>query len=796
MWIRVSRIILRSKYLLLGILLAITLFLGYHARNIEMSYEYASLLPQKDQAFRDYRDFVKVFGEEGNLIILGVQDPDFFDTAHFARWQGLVRHLEAVDGVENLVSLSNAYDLVRDTVGRKFTVRKLFPDAVGQQAQIDSLANRCRELPFYNNLIYNDSAHTYLIAIAVNKDRMRNSHREALIRSIQHHGNQFEQESGLKLHYSGLPYIRVVTSMKIKKEIYLFSLLALGVCILFLYLFFRSFKAVVIPVVIVLIQVIWALGLMALFGYKITILTGMIPPLLIIIGMENSIYMLNKYNFEFSRYGNKIKALQRVIIRIGTATLMTNLTTASGFATLAVTRSEILREFGIIASLNIISLFVLTLILIPVIYTFVDPPSTRHLKYLDNRFINRIIDRLILITKHHRKTVYAATTFLVVAGLFGISLMKSSGYMVDDIPEKDPIYQDLKFFETHFHGLMPMEVLIDTRKPNGVLQLSTFQKMEQLEEQLRGYAELSPPLSMVNLVKFARQAFYGGDPAYFTLPNNYEKNFILSYAMKGNSDAGLLHSFLDSAQQSTRMSLRVKDVGTQRMEELYKEITTDIDSIFPPEEYRVVATGSSVTSFKGTQYLLHNLFSSLGLAIFLISLFMALLFSSSRMVLISLIPNLIPLILTAAIMGYGGIPIKASTILVFSVAFGISVDSTIHFLTKYRLELKLTGWDIRRSVVYALRETGVSMIYTAAVLFFGFGIFALSSFGGTKAMGILVSLTLLVAVTSNLVLLPSLLSGMETLTQKESFEVPLIDVADEEAEIQRLEEEAAEQNNR
>jgi predicted RND superfamily exporter protein len=787
MWIKVSRIILRSKFLLLGILLAITLFFGYHARHVEMSYEYASLLPQKDQAYRDNQEFLRIFGEEGNLIILGVEDPDFFDPLHFLRWQDLVSHLGAIDGVENVVSVSNAYDLVRDTLNRKFVARRIFSDEDMSPRKLDSLAARFRELPFYNNLVYNDPADTYLIAVTVNKDKMLNSHREALVRSIQRYGSHFEKESNLDLHYSGLPYIRVVTSMKIKKEIYLFSMLALLVCVCFLFLFFHSFKAVVIPLFIVLVQVVWSMGMMALFGYKITILTGMIPPLLIIIGMENSIYMLNKYNFEFSRYGNKIKALQRVIIRIGTATLMTNLTTASGFATLAVTKSEVLRQFGIIASLNIISLFVLTLILIPVIYTFVEPPSTRHLKYLESRFMTRIIDRLILVTKHHRKAVYAGTIILVVAGFIGISLMKSSGYIVDDIPRNDPIYTDLKFFETHFHGLMPLEVMIDTRKPNGVMQLSTLHKMEQLEEKLAGYQELSPPLSLLNLVKFARQAFYGGNPDYYTLPNNYEKNFILSYAMGG--DAGLLHSFLDSSRQVARMSFRAKDVGTTRMEELYGRVTADIDSLFPAENFRVVPTGSSVTSFKGTNYLLHNLFTSLGLAIFLISLFMALLFSSSRMVVISLIPNLIPLVVTAAVMGYFGIPIKASTILVFSVAFGISVDSTIHFLTKYRLELKLTGWDIRRAVVYALRETGVSMIYTAAVLFFGFGIFALSSFGGTKAMGILVSLTLLVAVTSNLVLLPSLLSGMEELTQKESFEVPLIDVADEEGEVQKLEEE-------
>lgn len=336
---------------------------------------------------------------------------------------------------------------------------------------------------------------------------------------------------------------------------------------------------------------------------------------------------------------------------------------------------------------------------------------------------------------------------------------------------------------------MPFEIIVDTKKPNGVLQLSTFAGIDELERRLSSFPELSSSLSLLNVLKFAKQAFYNGDPAYFSLPNNYEKNFILSYAMKGKGNENMLHSFWDSTKQITRISFRTKDVGTKKMSALYDKVRNEIDSVFTSGEYHVVATGSSVTSFKGTQYLLHNLFTSVALAIFLISFFMILMFSSSRMVIISLVPNLIPLVLTAAVMGFTGIPIKASTMLVFSVAFGISVDSTIQFLTKYRFELKMTGWDIRRSVVLALRETGVGMIYTAAVLFFGFGIFSLSSFGGTQAMGVLVSLTLLIAVTSNLILLPSLLSGTEKLTLREGFEEPLLPIVDGDDEVKKLDEE-------
>ncbi len=790
MWIKVSRIILRNKTVLLGILIALTIFFGYHARNVEMSYEYASLLPQKDQAYQDYQDFVRIFGEEGNLIMLAIQDSSFFELDHFNKWRNLCNDLRNVEGVENLLSVPNSYDLLRDTVEKRFLIRPVFPTVIPTQVELDSLTARFYNLPFYRNFIYNDSTHTFLLVITVNKDRMHSRAREEMVKSIKRIANQFERTNKVKLHYSGLPYIRVMTSLKIKREIYLFSILAVVMCVVFLYVFFRSVKAVVIPICIVLVQVVWALGMLSLFGFKITILTGMMPAILIIIGIENSIYMLNKYNFEFAQYGNKIKALQRVIIRIGTATFMTNLTAAAGFGTNIITKSQMMIEFGIITSLNIICLFALTLLLIPIVYSYVEPPKARHLKYLDNRFMTRIIDRLILVTKLRRKVVYIVTGLLVVTGIYGATRIKSSGYMVDDISRKETIYKDLKFFEQNFQGLMPFEIIVDTKKPNGVLQLSTFARIDELEQRLSSYPELSASLSLLNVLKFAKQAFYNGDPAYFSLPNSYEKNFILAYAMKGKGQENMLHSFWDSTKQITRISYRTKDVGTKKMAELYDQVRNEIDSVFTSDEYKIVATGSSVTFFRGTQYLLHNLFTSVALAIFLISFFMILMFSSARMVIISLIPNLIPLVLTAAVMGFTGIPIKASTMLVFSVAFGISVDSTIQFLTKYRFELRMTGWDIRRSVVLALRETGVGMIYTAAVLFFGFGIFSLSSFGGTQAMGVLVSLTLLIAVTSNLILLPSLLSGTEKLTLREGFEAPLLPIVDGDDEVKKLDEES------
>ena len=749
-----------------------------------MSYEYAEMLPKKDKAYQDNLKFKEVFGEEGNLIIIGVQDSNFFEFEKFKKWEALCNDIKEVEGVENLLSVSNSYNLQKNTEKKQFEIKMVFPDTISNQEELRRAEENFRKLPFYRKLLYNDENNTYLLAITVNKDKMLSKEREKMVKSIQQIGKQFEKDENVKLHYSGLPYIRVITAMIIRSELYLFSGLALIICIVVLFLFFRSFKAVFFPVLVVLTGVVWSMGTLGLLGYKITVLSGMIPSLLIVIGIPNSIYMMNKFHHEFVQHGNKIKALQRVIAKIGNATFLTNLTTALGFATFIIVKSDLLKQFGIVSSLNIMGLFLLSLILIPVIFSFIKTPSEKHVQHLEYKLVSHIIDWFINITQNYRKLVYIITAIILLLGIYGISIMRTSGYVVDDIPKNNPIYIDLKFFENNFEGIMPLEIMIDTKKPGGAMQLSTFAKIDQLEEKLMKYDELSSSTSILNLLKFSKQAFYNGREDYYSLPNNREKNFILQYASGGESKSGLLHSFIDSTRQFTRISIRVKDVGVKRMEELYTDFYNDIDSIFSSEDFDVTVTGTSITVFKGTNYLLNNLFSSLALAIVLISLIMALMFSSWRMVVLSLTPNIIPLVFTAALMGFTGIPIKASTILVFSIAFGISVDNTIHFLAKYRQELKVTNWDIKKSVLLALKETGVSMLYTSVVLFFGFGIFAVSSFGGTRAMGILVSLTLVVAVISNLVLLPTLLFSLDRITTTRAFKEPMLHIYDEEIDIE------------
>lgn len=780
MWDRLSSLILRYRVLLLILVVVFTVFMGYTGRKVEMSYVYAELLPKKDSAAIDHANFIKTFGEEGNMVVLSIEDEMMFQLDHFNRWSKLCNDLKNLTAVEDMLSLTSSYQLFKDTEAKKFKIAPIFPEVVETQHQLDSLKGIFESMPLYRGYLYNDSIHAHLIVLTMNKDRMQTRERNELIDNIRALGTQFEKETSFKMRYSGLPYINVRNAQLIEREIYLFSGLALLICLVIFYLFFRSFKAMFASVFVVISGIAVTLGSLVLFDYPITILSGMIPPLIIIIGMTNSIYILNKYHQEFRLHQNKIKALKRVITRIGNAIFLTNLTTAIGFAAFITTSSDILKQFGTIASLNIMFLFVLSVLLIPNIFSFLPPPEERHIKHLKRKFIDKILNKLVIITLDHRKKVYVTMLIVVALSLVGMALIQRTGHLLDDIPDKDPIKIDVKYFEANFDGIMPLELVIDTKKPNGVLQISTLQKIDEIDQTLQQFDELSASLSIANVVKMARQAFYNGDERFYSIPSNTEKNFIMSYATNTDGDIALAHSFVDSLMQKTRVSFRVKDIGTDKMDNLYNRISNEITKVFPADKFNVTITGSMVVFFRGNQYMVTNLLSSLALAIFVIALFMATMFRSARMVAMSLIPNIIPLLFTAAIMGYFNIPIKASTMLVFSVAFGISVDNTIHFLAKYRQELKASNWNIRESVIKALKETGISMMYTVTVLFFGFGIFAISKFGGTQALGILVSMTLLVAFISNLVLLPSLLLGLEKFTTPKSFSEPILPIYEDE----------------
>ena len=681
------------------------------------------------------------------------------------------------------MSIADVKKLKKDTKNRKFVLESIYGEKITSQEEVNSIKKELFEkLPFYDNLLYNKKTGTIQTAIYINKEIVNTPVRKAfvfdkLIPII----DRFEKENNLDVRVSGMPYIRTINAQNIIDEIQLFVLGALLITGIIFFFFFRSYRATFITLLVVTIGVTWAFGFIGLFGYEITVLTALIPPLIIVIGVPNAVFLINKYQQEIKLHGQQAKALQRVISKIGNATLMTNITTASGFATFVFVKSQLLREFGILASINILSIFVLALLIIPIIYSFMEPPKKKHLNHLERRWMENVVDWMEKMVREQRITVYITTVIIIILGIIGLYQIRVSGSLIEDMPKTKAFYKDIKFFENEFGGIMPLEILVDTKKEKGVMKLSTLKRMDKINEVIESFPELSKPVSIVNLVKYSKQAYYKGKPKYYQLPTSQEQNYIFEYTKNSDGNSDMLNNFVDSTGQFARITTFMKDIGTDKMNVIQERLRQIVEKEFPAERYNVSFTGKALVFLKGTNYLIGNLVFSLSLAIFLIALFMAWMFRSFRMILISIIPNMLPLLITAGLMGFFGIPIKPSTILVFSIAFGISVDDTIHFLAKYRQELIANNWKIRKSVYAALRETGVSMFYTSIVLFFGFLVFTVSSFGGTIALGGLVSITLLLAMVSNLLLLPSLLLTFEDkIANKEVLKEPSIKIIPQE----------------
>ena len=782
-WTRVSRIILKNRYLILTLIAIATTFLVFQMKNMRFSYTEANLLPENHEVNIQYNKFLEIFGEEGNLVLLAVKDSSVFTTDKFNAWNSLAKSFDSLPEVEFTLSIADVKKLKKDTKNRKFVLESIYGEKITSQEEVNSIKKELFEkLPFYDNLLYNKKTGTIQTAIYINKEIVNTPVRKAfvfdkLIPII----DRFEKENNLNVRVSGMPYIRTINAQNIIDEIQLFVLGALLITGIIFFFFFRSYRATFITLLVVTIGVTWAFGFIGLFGYEITVLTALIPPLIIVIGVPNAVFLINKYQQEIKSHGQQAKALQRVISKIGNATLMTNITTASGFATFVFVKSQLLREFGILASINILSIFVLALLIIPIIYSFMEPPKKKHLNHLERRWMENVVDWMEKMVREQRIAVYITTVVIIILGIIGLYQIRVSGSLIEDMPKTKAFFKDIKFFENEFGGIMPLEILVDTKKEKGVMKLSTLKRMDKINEVIESFPELSKPVSIVNLVKYSKQAYYKGKPKYYQLPTSQEQNYIFEYTKNSDGNSNMLNNFVDSTGQFARITTFMKDIGTDKMNVIQERLRQIVEKEFPTERYNVSFTGKALVFLKGTNYLIGNLVFSLSLAILLIALFMAWMFRSFRMILISIIPNMLPLLITAGLMGFFGIPIKPSTILVFSIAFGISVDDTIHFLAKYRQELIANNWKIRKSVYAALRETGVSMFYTSIVLFFGFLVFTVSSFGGTIALGGLVSITLLLAMVSNLLLLPSLLLTFEDkIANKEVLKEPSIKIIPQE----------------
>lgn len=772
MWKALGESILRYRFLLLAILLSVTAYMGWEASKVKLSYEFSRAIPTDNPKYVVYQEFRKKFGEDGNLLVIGTQTNSIFQQDVFNDYARLHHNLKKVAGVDDVISLPLAINLTKNAETEKLQAIPVFKEGDLTQAEIDSSKNVFLSLPFYRNLLYNPQTGAWLMGVRVNRDILASAKRTAVVDSIILLAKNFGAKHHLEIHLSGLPLIRTVLATRIANETRWFTLASILLSAVILLLFFRSVSATLLSLSVVIVGVIWSFGTVELLGYKITLLTALISPLVVVIGIPNCIYFLNKYHTAYKETGDKRKAIVQMIAKMGVVTLFCNIAAAIGFAVFALTKSAILQEFGAVAGINIMMLFFISLILIPAVLSMLPQPKTRHVKYLENPQLQRWLDRFEHWSLNHRKSIYIATVIVLLFALAGISRLKSVGYIVDDLPKSDKIYTDLKFFEKHFKGVMPLEILVDTKKKYGVTRnLNNLLRIDSLSLYLASQPYIGKPLSLAEGLKFAKQAFFEGDSVNYSMPAEYDLPALAQYlsmrsdSSSNNSFTKLVSTFIDSNKQQARISVSMQDIGSARLPLVLDSIQKRANTLFDPAKYNVQLTGTSVTFLEGTRFIINGLRDSIFWAFLLIALCMLYLFRSLRILLCSLIPNIIPLVITAGVMGWAGVPLKPSTVLVFSVALGIAIDITIRFLVNYKQDLKVTDEDPNpaKTVINTIHSTGLSIIYTSIVLVAGFIIFCFSGFGGTQALGWLTSLTLVTATITNLVFLPALLI---TLTKK------------------------------
>jgi len=448
-WALIARIILRNRIAIIVGIVLITILMALQWKNIRFTQTEANLIPADDSVNVNYNAFLDKFGEEGNLVVIATKDKKLFTPKVFLQWQQLMNEIKVNKEVSLVLSIDNLKKLTKNDTLQKFELTPFVnPDKINDANYLKSLQNDFFvNMPFYEGLLYNKKSGAIRSAIYLDKKIINTQARKLFVlNKLIPALDKFERTSGVTLHTSGMPYIRTLNAKTIIDEIGLFIVAALLITSLIFYFFFRSFRATMISLIIVIIGVMWSFGILGFLGYEITVLTALVPTLVIVIGVPNCIFLINKYHQEYQIHANKAKALQRVITKTGTATLMTNITTAVGFATFIATNNVLLTEFGVVTSINIIAIYLLCLFLIPVFFSYTPAPIPRHLGHLEREYITSFMAWIVRTVKYNRVGVYSTAVGLLILGIIGIYEIKISGSIIEDMPKKTDFFADIRFF--------------------------------------------------------------------------------------------------------------------------------------------------------------------------------------------------------------------------------------------------------------------------------------------------------------------------------------------------------------
>ncbi|MDX2249887.1 MAG: MMPL family transporter [Bacteroidia bacterium] len=745
-------ILLRYRKFCIGLIILLTIGFFFGVGKLTINFSFESFYPKEDPEFQYYEVFQEMFSEEQNYAVyIALQSPakDIFDSTFLAFSDSIFRKMGSLPNVDSMVSATTFEQIRRMGLGIR---RRPYLDFSSQEAVTQSRQRLEKDSTLVGNLITRDLR--YVCAyIFIDPLLFDTKERDVLVDEI----DEILEASGTEYIISGIPYIRTGYVKKLQSELVIFVTLATLFIFTILFFTYRHLWGIIIPFVIINVSLIWTLGLMGFAGQSINLISEMLIPILFVVGMSDIIHLATKYLQEIKLGKSRVEAMQTTLKEIGLAVFLTSLTTAIGFASLMVSNVPPIRDFGLYASLGVMITWFITIAVMPAALLWIRPESLMKAQAIDNHVLwDRLLQFIYRLISHRQRLIVRLSWVTVLVSLLLILRIPMTTFLIEDIGKNDPIRKAMIFFEKELYGLRPFEIGIHAKEGYKITDREILVEMEKIQDFLNQKGYFSPFFSPATYVQQANYFYHNNSPRYNRVPDTQQEiDELLTFTFL-NGGGELFSRVVGRDTTVARISARVPDAGSDVFNKLYAELDSFVVNHCNHQIFTYRLTGHAYLTEHNLKYLRQSLMGGLGIAFVVIGAIMGLMFRSWKMLIISIVPNVIPLVLTGGVMGLFGIPLTTSTALVFVIAFGIAVDDTIHFLTRYRIEI-LQGHNVETAIRNTLLGTGKAMILTSAVLLGGFLILLTSNFGGTFNTGLFTGLTILFALIGDIIILPILL---------------------------------------
>ncbi len=750
---KLANFIVKYRIPLFTILMILFILSALVARKVQFDFSPKTIFMTKDPELDFLEKFEETFSPSDNLVyVLLLHDKNVFNYESLKAIQKMTQEIENLEGIDNVLSLTNA-NLIEGTQDG-FNIVTPLENIPKDPKELKKIEERFLHEPLVvKQLISRDAKATVIIA-QFDSEHTEDNQRKPIIEKIEKIVKA--NRDHLKVYFGGMPVISKAYADILKHDLIVFTSLAMLINIIVLILIFRNFHGVIIPLGVVIISTIMTIALAVITGQKLNALNNIIPPFLLVYGLADSIHQINRYYEEVPRYPKKLDAIRAMLAAMALACLMTSVTTAVGFAANYTAKISIVKKFGLLAAGGVMIAYVVTIIFVPSMLSFFKKPDIWIKRELESGLLGKILVKISGINERHTRLVLLLAILTVALSILGITHMRIEHRMLQELKADHPVSVANRTMEKHLSGIIPLEIAVYSNEPDRMKDPELLKKLDKLEEFIEKQEGVSNVISFMDLLKRMNQAFHNDDPKYYKIPDdkNLIAQYLLLYSMSGGQD--LTGKLITEDYSKMRISIRTKDYGSKWFFNLLKKVKRYQKQLKLPPDVKIHYTGSSLIVNKALDHVVKDLMSSFIVAFFLVFLLVFIEFGSVRLAALSMIPTTLPMIFTMGFMGFVGIPLRMSTVVIFSISMGIAIDNVIHYIARYREELR-EGLGYHTAMYKTIITSGRAIVSTTFLVVAGFLILVTSNFVATIDLGLLGSITIFVGLISALFFLPVLI---------------------------------------